>query len=99
MNGYQFKSPGGRLIRMGSHQFRAVDDPTMIQEVTVYKPASEEALAELLKAADVEEMGHFDRTVMEDLGYGWNASIARRWANMLPGGVVILQAEYEATDI
>lgn len=99
MSVYNFRSPGGRLIRIGAHEFRAVDDPTLIQEVTVYKPASEEALAELLTAADVEEMGYFDRMVMEDLGYGWDANIEKRWANLLPGGVVILQAEYDATDI
>lgn len=99
MNGYQYRSPGGRLIHMGTHRFRGPDDATKILEVAVYKPASEEALAELLTAADVEELGYFDRTVMEDLGYGWDANIEHRWASMLPGGVVIVQAEFDAADI
>ena len=98
MNNFNYRTPGGRMIHVGTHRFRAVDDATIIQEIAVYKPASEEALAELLKAADVEEMGYFDRTVMEDLGYGWEAALTHRWANLLPGGIVVVQADYEAAD-
>lgn len=97
------RSPGGKLVKLCAGGFTPADDPTIRETVTTYRAASEEALVELMEAADRKDLGEtLHRMVLEDLGLPWEQKSPMEERTLyratLLGDVVILQEERVATE-